>query len=65
MFNLQEELCLRLLEFLESPHGTTDLLLADKEKVSYLISIEITRVSTWIFKIKYVIFSFSFVTPEK
>nr|GMD95786.1 protein DEK-like isoform X3 [Ipomoea batatas] len=30
----KEELCLRLLEFLESPHATTDLLLADKKKKS-------------------------------
>nr|GMC81003.1 protein DEK-like isoform X1 [Ipomoea batatas] len=28
----KEELCLRLLEFLESPHATTDLLLAEKKK---------------------------------
>lgn len=31
---LQEELTVKLLEFLESPHATTDLLLANKEKVS-------------------------------
>nr|GMC85157.1 protein DEK-like isoform X1 [Ipomoea batatas] len=30
----KEELCLRLLEFLESPHATTDLLLAEKKKKS-------------------------------
>ncbi|XP_019171184.1 PREDICTED: protein DEK-like [Ipomoea nil] len=30
----KEEVCLRLLEFLESPHATTDLLLADKKKKS-------------------------------
>ncbi|XP_031125484.1 protein DEK-like isoform X2 [Ipomoea triloba] len=30
----KEELCLRLLEFLESPYATTDLLLADKKKKS-------------------------------
>nr|GLL36013.1 protein DEK-like isoform X2 [Ipomoea trifida] len=29
-----EELTVKLLEFLESPHATTDLLLANKEKVS-------------------------------
>lgn len=30
---LQEELSAKLLEFLESPHATTDILLADKEQV--------------------------------
>lgn len=29
----QEELSAKLLEFLESPHSTTDVLLADKEQV--------------------------------
>ena len=29
----QEELSAKLLEFLESPHATTDVLLADKEQV--------------------------------
>ena len=31
----QEELSAKLLEFLESPHATTDVLLADKEKVFF------------------------------
>lgn len=30
---LQEELSAKLLEFLESPHATTDVLLAEKEQV--------------------------------
>ena len=33
----QEELSAKLLQFLESPHATTDVLLADKEKVLFLI----------------------------
>lgn len=36
--SLQEELSARLLEFLESPHATTDILLADKEQVIYHFS---------------------------
>lgn len=31
--DLQEELSAKLLEFLESPHPTTDTLLSDKEQV--------------------------------
>lgn len=31
----QEELSAKLLDFLESPHATTDVLLAEKEKVYY------------------------------
>lgn len=31
----QEELSVKLLEFLESPHATTETLLADKEKVEF------------------------------
>ena len=34
---LQEELSAKLLEFLESPHATTDVLLADKEQVLFNI----------------------------
>jgi len=33
----QEELSAKLLEFLESPHATTDVLLAEKEQVCYLL----------------------------
>ncbi|KAK2984702.1 hypothetical protein RJ640_014039 [Escallonia rubra] len=32
LLNIQEDLSAKLLEFLESPHATTDTLLADKEK---------------------------------
>lgn len=32
----QEELSAKLLEFLEAPHATTDVLLAEKEQVYYL-----------------------------
>lgn len=34
---LQEELSVKLLEFLESPHVTTDVLLAEKEQVLFLL----------------------------
>lgn len=33
----QEELSAKLLEFLESPHATTDVLLADREQVLYCL----------------------------
>ncbi|KAG5602589.1 hypothetical protein H5410_033959 [Solanum commersonii] len=33
-FNLQDELSVKLLDFLESPHSTTDSLLAEKEQKS-------------------------------
>lgn len=33
----QEELSAKLLEFLESPHSTTDVLLADKEQVTSIM----------------------------
>jgi hypothetical protein len=35
----QEELTVKILEFLESPHATTDVLLADKEQVIYSLNI--------------------------
>lgn len=41
----QEELSAKLLEFLESPHATTDILLADKKQVFiYLSSLWISAV---------------------
>ena len=39
----QEELTVKILEFLESPHSTTDLLLADKEQVLQSLNIFILQ----------------------
>lgn len=36
-FCLQEELSVKLLEFLECPHATTDVLLAEKEQVCSIL----------------------------
>lgn len=36
-FNLQDELSVKLLDFLESPHSTTDSLLAEKELVQLIL----------------------------
>jgi len=36
-FNLQDELSVKLLDFLESPHSTTDSLLAEKEQVQLIL----------------------------
>lgn len=35
-FYFQEELSAKLLEFLESPHSTTDTLLSEKEQVQFI-----------------------------
>ena len=37
MFNLQEELVAKVLEFLEKPHKTTEVLLEQKELVRIAI----------------------------
>lgn len=47
----QEELSAKLLEFLESPHATTDILLADKEQVLYYLN----------FSVKFVVLGCMFV----
>lgn len=36
-FNLQDELSMKLLDFLEYPHSTTDSLLAEKEQVQLIL----------------------------
>lgn len=36
-FNLQDELSVKLVDFLESPHSTTDSLLAEKEQVNLIL----------------------------
>lgn len=38
MFNLQEELVAKVLEFLEKPHKTTEVLLEQKELVRMAIT---------------------------
>lgn len=41
----QEDLSAKVLEFLESPHATTDVLLADKEQVSYHFSFFVQEIT--------------------
>lgn len=53
---MQEDIITKLLEFLVSPHATTTVLLAEKEKVSILYFLIILSFWNYAF-----IFSFAYV----